>query len=235
MANRLAPIGEPFPEEIARLLETYPRRGGYLLSLFRTFANSARFLRKGVGNFLDKDSPLTLREREIVILRTTAKLDCEYEWGVHVAAFAKAAGLAEEQIAATRNAPSNADCWRPDEGLILRGVDELCDHGRVRSDTYDAWSHPHARAPARNPRAVRQLPHRLLCCEHGRAGTRTLWPGLPGTKLTRAARRPPRRPTGNSRRAWRAWRSSNLRPRPSSPGPRSTRQSRRSPAPNTRW
>lgn len=53
----------------------------YLLQLFRVFANSPRFLKKGALNLLDKDSPLTLRQREIVILRVCANNDCEYEWG----------------------------------------------------------------------------------------------------------------------------------------------------------
>ena len=45
--------------------------------------------------------PLSLREREIVIDRTCALTGCEYEWGVHVAIFAGAAELTEEQIRAT--------------------------------------------------------------------------------------------------------------------------------------
>ncbi|GAA3246389.1 carboxymuconolactone decarboxylase family protein [Dactylosporangium siamense] len=36
------------------------------------------------GRFLS----LTLREREIVILRTCARRGCEYEWGAHVLVFA---------------------------------------------------------------------------------------------------------------------------------------------------
>ena len=42
------------------------------------------------GSLLDR-GPLSLREREIVIDRTCALTGCEYEWGVHVALFAKAA------------------------------------------------------------------------------------------------------------------------------------------------
>ena len=85
MSNSLHPIKEPFPEEIASLLAQYPTVDGYLLALFKTFANSQRFLEKGVPNLLDEESPLPLRVREIVILRVTANKNCEYEWGVHVA------------------------------------------------------------------------------------------------------------------------------------------------------
>ena len=84
MTNTLNPIKEPFPEDIVKLLSRYPKIDGYLLTLFRTFANSQRFLEKGVPNLLDEESPLKIRDREIVILRVTANNNCEYEWGIHV-------------------------------------------------------------------------------------------------------------------------------------------------------
>ena len=102
--------------------------------------NSIRFLtKKGVLNLLDKDSPLTLREREIVILRVTANKDCEYEWGVHVTAFAKAAKLTHEQIVATRLREDDAKCWTPKESLLVRCVDELCTHAKIQDDTYERF------------------------------------------------------------------------------------------------
>ena len=53
------------------------------LVLFRTLARSPRVFGKiFAGGFLDK-SPFSLRQREILIDRTTARLGCEYEWGVH--------------------------------------------------------------------------------------------------------------------------------------------------------
>ena len=48
-----------------------------------------------------------MREREIVIDRTSALNGCEYEWGVHVAIFAGHAGLSDEEVRATvRRYPS---------------------------------------------------------------------------------------------------------------------------------
>lgn len=134
MTHVLAPIEPPFPPEAAEVLKTYPQQGGYLLTLFRTFANSVRFLNKGVANLLDGESPLSLRQREIVILRVTANLGCEYEWGVHVAAFAKHAGLTEEHVAATR-ASADASCWTAEERLLIRAIDELCADARIADAT----------------------------------------------------------------------------------------------------
>ena len=138
MPHVLTPLTEPYPPEAAEILKTYPQQGGYLLTLFRTFANSVRFLKKGVANLLDADSPLTLRQREIVILRTTANRDCEYEWGVHVAAFAKRAELSDEQVRATRLEDSIAPCWAPEEQTLVRAVDELCSHARIEDATLAA-------------------------------------------------------------------------------------------------
>lgn len=135
MAHVLRPLEAPYPPEAAAILATYPQQGGYLLTLFRTFANSVRFLKKGVANLLDAESPLPLRVREIVILRVTANLNCEYEWGVHVAAFAKRAELTEAQIAATRSGQANSPCWSPEESLLIGAVDELCHAGRIEDAT----------------------------------------------------------------------------------------------------
>lgn len=127
---RLAPVPQPWSPEVAAALAAYPAQDGYLLSLFRTFANSLRFLRKGVPNLLDRDSPLPLRWRELVILRVTARRQCEYEWGVHVAIFARAAKLSEAEVAATL-APLVADAWPDAEAVLLSAVDALLDTGRM--------------------------------------------------------------------------------------------------------
>lgn len=139
MTYALKPLEPPYSAEVEQLLAGYPRRGGYLLTLFRTFANSARFLRKGVVNLLDNDSPLPLRLREIVILRVTARLGCVYEWGVHVAAFAAQAGLSEAQVAATRLGGDGEPCWSAEEALTIRVVDELCNRASLSEATRSAF------------------------------------------------------------------------------------------------
>ena len=69
--------------------------------LFRVIATSARAWEKfRAGSLLDR-GPLSLREREIVIDRTCALTGCEYEWGVHVAIFARPRRLTDEQVRAT--------------------------------------------------------------------------------------------------------------------------------------
>lgn len=139
MANRLYTVEPPYTHEVETLLSRYPKPNGYLLKLFRVFANSPRFLRKGVLDLLDRDSPLTMRHRELVILRTCANNDCEYEWGVHVAGFAEHVRFTEEQIRATRLGAPDAECWSSEESTLLLAVDELCDSARLSPDTQDRF------------------------------------------------------------------------------------------------
>ena len=137
MSNPLFPIDPPFEPEIADLLAAYPQQDGYLLSLFRTFAQSRRFLKKGVPNLLDRGSPLALRTRELVILRTTANRNCEYEWGVHVAIFARAAKLTDAEVAATRAKDTRS--WSPQDRTLIDSVDQLCATGQLEAATQKAF------------------------------------------------------------------------------------------------
>lgn len=139
MGNILTPLMPPYSPELTAVMKQYPQKGGYLLKLFRVFANSVRFAKKGVPNLLDKDSPLSLREREIVILRTTAHNDCEYEWGVHVAIFAAAAGFSDDQIVATKNAKCDDPVWNDREKALLALIDDLCRSGTIEQETLETF------------------------------------------------------------------------------------------------
>ena len=95
-------------------------RGAPPLVLFRVMAGHARAWEKfRAGGLLDR-GPLSLREREIVIDRTCALNGCEYEWGVHVAAFAEAAHLTDEQVRATVLGEADAACWSAAEQVADR-------------------------------------------------------------------------------------------------------------------
>ena len=94
MTTRLAPLEPPYDENVAATLAEMMPPGVPPLRLFRTIAHNPRVLAKiRASNLLDRGS-LERRHREIVILRTTARCGCEYEWGVHVSFFARASGSA---------------------------------------------------------------------------------------------------------------------------------------------
>jgi len=126
--SRIAPLQPPYAGEIQ---EEFDRimRGAPPLMLFRVVASNARAWEKfRAGSLLDR-GPLSLREREIVIDRTCALTGCEYEWGVHVAAFAPAAHLTEEQVRATVLGIADAPCWSAAEQALIATVDAL--HARA--------------------------------------------------------------------------------------------------------
>lgn len=134
---RIAAAEPPYEPSIAAELARIMPPGVPPLVLFRTMAKSPRvFAKMFAGGLLDK-GPLSLRQREIVIDRTTARLGCEYEWGVHVTIFAERAGLSSEQVASTVAGAPDAACWTPDEQALLALVDDLFDR-RALSDA--TWS-----------------------------------------------------------------------------------------------
>ena len=81
-----------------------------------------------------------LREREIVIDRTCARTGCEYEWGVHVATFADAAHLTEEQVRATVLGDADAACWSAAEQALIAAVDALHDRATLSEAEFAALS-----------------------------------------------------------------------------------------------
>jgi hypothetical protein len=89
--SRLSPLVAPYADDVQASFDAIMPPGAPPLLLFRTLARSPRAWRKfRAGSLLDR-GPLSLRQREIVIDRVCARAGCGYEWGVHVAAFAKAA------------------------------------------------------------------------------------------------------------------------------------------------
>ncbi|HYD13059.1 MAG TPA: carboxymuconolactone decarboxylase family protein [Allosphingosinicella sp.] len=129
--SRIAPLTKPYPEAFAAAM-TALMRGAEPLVLFTTLARHERAWSKfSAGSLLDRNSPLSLRQREIVIDRTTAKCGCEYEWGVHVAGFAARAGLDDAQIAATVRSDARDMVWSADEQALVGTVDALLDRKKL--------------------------------------------------------------------------------------------------------
>jgi alkylhydroperoxidase family enzyme len=122
--SRIAPLQPPYAPETKEVFDRI-MRGAPPLLLFRVMASQPRAWDKfRAGGLLDP-GPLSLREREIVIDRTCALNRCEYEWGVHVAIFAKPARLTDEEVRATVHGPADATCWSAAEQAMIAAVDAL--------------------------------------------------------------------------------------------------------------
>ena len=138
-APRVAPLQPPYAPEIQQQFDRI-MSGAPPLVLFRVMAGNPRAWEKFRGGSLLDCGPLSLREREIVIDRTCALNACEYEWGVHVATFAEAARLTEEQIRATVLGEANDACWSEAEQALVAAVDALHDHATLTGAEFDALS-----------------------------------------------------------------------------------------------
>jgi alkylhydroperoxidase family enzyme len=124
-AARIAPASPPFPDEVQGRLDKVMPPGAPPLALFATLARDPRlFGRFMSGGLLDKGN-LTMRAREIVIMRVTAQCGSEYEWGVHAAFFGGRVGIGEAERASLVHGGPDDDCWSDDERLLLRLCDEL--------------------------------------------------------------------------------------------------------------
>jgi alkylhydroperoxidase family enzyme len=137
--SRIVPLEPPYAPEIQEQFDRI-MRGAPPLMLFRVVAGNARAWEKfRVGSLLDR-GPLSLREREIVIDRTCARTGCEYEWGVHISAFAEAAHLTDAQVRATVLEGADAPCWSAAEQALIAAVDALDLRASLGDDEFKALS-----------------------------------------------------------------------------------------------
>jgi alkylhydroperoxidase family enzyme len=115
----------PYSPEVQTFLDKMMPPGMPPLALFTTLARDARlFERFTRGGLLDRGH-LSLRQRELVIGRVTARCGSEYEWGVHVAAFGPRIGLTDPQrVSLVRGGPDDA-CWSDEDRTLLRLCDSL--------------------------------------------------------------------------------------------------------------
>ena len=135
---RIDPLTKPYPEAFAQRMAAL-MRGADPLVLFTTLATNDRAWGKfGGGSLLDKGSPLSMRQREIVIDRVTARSGCEYEWGVHIAGFAAHVGLTPEQVHATVHGAADDPAWPADEQVLIATVDALLDRKRLNDAEWAA-------------------------------------------------------------------------------------------------
>ena len=147
---RIAPVEPPFDPAVDAELKRWMPPNAPLdpLRLFRTLARHvplAGAMHPLGSFFLSRRFALGKREREIVIDRVCARCGCEYEWGVHTAAFGAAAGLDEPVLRATVHGTAADPAWSEADRLLVCLVDELHDTARVSDELWQALA---ARWPA---------------------------------------------------------------------------------------
>jgi 4-carboxymuconolactone decarboxylase len=139
---RIAPVEPPYSPDTATFLSKWMPPGVDVepLRLFRTLAANqdlaSRMRPLGAG--ILGHPRLDPRERELLILRTCARAGAEYEWGVHVQAFAKPLGLSDEQIAATANGPAEDPAFSSEDRQLIAAADALHDTNTIPDELWAA-------------------------------------------------------------------------------------------------
>ena len=148
--SRIAPTEPPYDGDVAAQLGIMMPTGVPPIALFRTFVRNLPMSTAmgGWGSYeLSKRLSLTMRDREIVINRTCARCQCEYEWGVHIAFFAERAAFTRDQITSiTHGQPTDA-CWVDErDQLLLEATDALHDGADIDDDLFQRL-HSHLSDP----------------------------------------------------------------------------------------
>src|SRR4051794_17157598 len=142
---RIAPLQEPYSPDTAAMLAKWMPPGSPVepLRLFRTLAVheglASRMRPLGAG-ILGGSALVEPRLREIMIARTCALTGARYEWGVHVAAFARQLGLSDAQLNSTVNGRPGDGCWEEVEGVVMQLADELHHTSTISDGLWDRLS-----------------------------------------------------------------------------------------------
>ena len=107
-------------------------------NVYCTLANSPALFEAwlALGAQVLRRSELTPRQRELVILRTTAMTAGTYPFTQHVR-IGKEAGITDDEIGALHRAPTLSD-WSEADRLLLSAVDELLLTGMLSDESWSA-------------------------------------------------------------------------------------------------
>ena len=108
------------------------------LHIFRHMANAPQCFQPLMDTVvaLNKDAKLSLRDREIALLRSVSSCIGEYEWAQHES-FAREAGMGDEHLQAIRDANVDATCWEESDRDTLRFTNEVIANVKASDATYD--------------------------------------------------------------------------------------------------
>jgi len=134
--TRITPLSQPYPAALAAALDRLTPPDGEAPMLFRIIGTSQRAWDKfTAGSLLDK-GPLPIRERELVIFRTAARIGADYEWGMHAALFAQRCGIEVDQLNALAKLGADEGGWSAADAALVATVDALIDDRHLSDAQY---------------------------------------------------------------------------------------------------
>ena len=122
---RVPPLAESEWTNEQRKLIAEQKITGPVINLYATMLNHPVLYgpRYKFGSYLQRDSLLPPKTRELLIMRTAALTGAEYEWGHHVES-AQQAGFSADEIRRIKSGP-DAQGWSEEHAAVLRAADEL--------------------------------------------------------------------------------------------------------------
>src|SRR5215213_8726672 len=132
---RIPPVEPPYDDATAQMLAKWMPPGADVepLKLFRTLAVHPELMSRmrPLGAGILGSTTVEPRERELMILRTTALNGAFYEWGVHAAAFGTSVGITQDDANAIARPGIDQSRWSEADAAILSLADELHENSTV--------------------------------------------------------------------------------------------------------
>lgn len=122
---RIPPVPESAWSDEQKAVFGNAKMGGRVLNIFKTLANHPALGKRWLvfANHILGKSTISVRDREIVILRIGWLCRAGYEWGQHVV-IGKEAGMTDEDMERIK-VGADAPGWTPAEALLVKATDEL--------------------------------------------------------------------------------------------------------------
>ncbi|MEH6637654.1 MAG: carboxymuconolactone decarboxylase family protein [Porticoccaceae bacterium] len=116
------------------------KMGGRILNIFKTLANHPQLGKRWLvfANHIMGKSKISLREREILILRIGWLCKSGYEWGQHVV-IGRECDLSDAEMERIKLG-ADAEGWTEQEALLLKATDELHADAFISNPTWAGLS-----------------------------------------------------------------------------------------------
>ena len=137
---RIAPLeAEQWDETAQQMMQPFVNQER-IFNIFKTLTNHPDLARRWMvfANHILGKSTLSVRDRELVILRIGYLCQSGYEWGQHVQ-IARDAGMSDEEIRSCKTGPDTPGLSELDR-LLLQATDELHGDAHVSDATWAGLS-----------------------------------------------------------------------------------------------
>jgi hypothetical protein len=130
---RIDPVLPPYSAEVQAQFDQLPPSWQPPFEHFTILARDPRLLRAyrlGSVAYL-QPSHLTLRQREVFLLRVTGRCRNAFEWCLRAHYFAEEAGMNDDQLDASVHGTADDSCWEAEDRVLIRLADELHDTAAI--------------------------------------------------------------------------------------------------------